>query len=158
MKIPIVNDRDEIIAYKEREDRNPEEIIRVTAIWITDESGNILLQQRGLDKKHNPGKWGPAASGTVEEGESYDQNAVKELEEELGLKGITLVKSKKCYAETNTGKRFAQIYTATIPRNSEFILESEVAGVWWVTKAELQELLLEKPDDFVSLMQDLLDL
>jgi isopentenyldiphosphate isomerase len=158
MKIPIVNDRDEIIAYKEREDRNPEEIIRVTAIWITDESGNILLQQRGLDKKHNPGKWGPAAAGTVEEGESYDQNAAKEIQEELGLKGITLVKSKKYYGQTNTGKRFAQIYTAIIPRNSEFILESEVAGVRWVSKAELQQWLLEKPDDFVSLMQDLLDL
>ena len=51
MKIPIVNKKDEIIGYKERSDRHPDDIIRITAIWITDEKNNILLQQRRFDKK-----------------------------------------------------------------------------------------------------------
>ena len=41
---------------------------RVSALWVTDSKGRILLAQRVLTKRHNPGKWGRAVAGTVEEG------------------------------------------------------------------------------------------
>ena len=156
MKIPIVNERDEIIGYKDREDRTPGDTIRITAIWITDENGHILLQQRKLTKKYNPGKWGPAVSGTVEEEETYDSNAVKEMEEEIGLTNIPLEKSQKFYGLSNTGKRFCQLYTAKIPRETKLIPEEdEVENLKWFTKEELKKYLDENPNEFVGLMQDL---
>lgn len=159
MEIPIVDEQDNIIGYKERSNRNPEDIIRITAIWITDEKGDILLQQRKFNKAHNPGKWSPAASGTVEKGESYDENAYKELQEELGITGVFLTKSKKYYGETNTGKRFVQMYKVEIPHNTQlFFEEEEVEAVRWVTSEELKKWLLEKPEDFVGLMKDLVKL
>lgn len=158
MKIPIVNEQDEIIGYKERADRNPEDIVRLTSIWITDEQGNILLQQRKLTKKNNPGKWGPAVAGTIEEGESYDQNAYKELEEELGIKNVDLIKDKKYYGESNTGKRFVQVYKVIISRNRELApQEEEVENLRWVSKDELQKWFSEKPEDFVGFMEDLVE-
>ncbi len=85
MQIPIVNEQDEIIGYKDRKDRNLVDITRVSALWITNEDGEILLAQRGLNKTHSPGLWGPAVAGTVEEGETYESNIIKEAEEEIGL-------------------------------------------------------------------------
>ena len=158
MRIPIVNEKDEIIGYKEREDRNLEDIIRITAIWITDENGNILLQQRKFDKKVNPNKWGPAASGTVEEGESYDSNAYKELEEEAGIKGINLIKSKNFFGRTaNGGRRFAQLYLGKVSKDQKLIpQESEVQQLKWFSVAEFKKYLSEKPDDFVGIMEEIL--
>ncbi len=56
-RVIIVNEKDEQIALKERKDIKKEEIYRVSALWITNSKGEILLAQRGLNKKHDPGKW-----------------------------------------------------------------------------------------------------
>lgn len=52
--IPIVNDNDKIIGYKPRDDRNTKDMYRVSALWITNSKGDILLAQRAFTKKHNP--------------------------------------------------------------------------------------------------------
>ena len=85
MIIPIVNEQDEIIEYKDIRNRNPKEICRVSAIWLVDSDGNILLAQRAFSKKVDPGKWGPSVAGTVEKGETYEENIIKESKEEIGL-------------------------------------------------------------------------
>jgi isopentenyldiphosphate isomerase len=159
MIIPIVDENDEIIGYKEREDRTPNEIVRLTAVWVTDENGNILLQQRGLNRKSNPGIWGPSAAGHVEEGETYDFNAYKELEEETGIKDIKLTKSKKFFGETNTGKRFVQLYLGQV--NSSYHLvpqESEVEKLKWFSKEELLDTYNKNPEMFVGSMKDFIEL
>lgn len=138
MRIPIVNENDEIIGYKDRNDRNPDDIIRIVIIWITDENGNILLQQRSLKIKYSPGMWGPAVSGHVEEGETYDIGARRELEEEIGLKDIELIKSKKFFGTVKSGKRFAQLFLAQVNSNSSFVPQaSEVEQLKWFSKEEL---------------------
>lgn len=78
MKIPVVNEQDEIIDYKDRSVLDPRDLCHVTGLWVTDSDGNILLAQRSFKKKHDPGIWGPAVSGTVEEGETYESNIIKE--------------------------------------------------------------------------------
>jgi isopentenyldiphosphate isomerase len=159
MKIPIVNENDEIIGCKDRKDRNPDDIIRIVIVWITDENGNILLQQRSLKMKVAPGMWGPAVSGHVEEEEDYDFSALRELEEEIGLKDIKLVKLKKIFGSTNTGKRFAQIYSAQINSNSTLVpQDSEVEQLKWFSKEELLEFFKKEPEKFPALMKDLIEL
>ncbi len=156
MQIPVVNEQDEIIGYKDRKDRTPTDIIRVSAIWITDENGNILLQQRKLTKKENPGKWGPAVAGTVEEGETYEGNAYKEMEEEIGIKGVLLKPYKKLYAQTNVGCRFAQVYLAQIPHDTSLKpQEEEVEALKWISRADLQKSIEENPNNYVGAMKEL---
>ncbi len=60
--IPVVNEQDEIIGHKDREDRNTMDITRITALWLKNERGEVLL---ALAKTGDPGLWGPAVSGTV---------------------------------------------------------------------------------------------
>ena len=89
MKIQIVNTNDKVIGLKERKNLDyKNNIYRSSALWIINSKGKSLLAQRALTKKHHPGKWRPAVSGTIEKNETYDSNIIKESEEELGLKNI----------------------------------------------------------------------
>ena len=94
-KTIIVNENDEIIGYKGKGTLEKSDIYRVSALWIQNSKGDILLAQRKLTKKHSPGKWGPAVAGTNDEGESYESNIIKETEEEIGLKGYGFKKRDK---------------------------------------------------------------
>ncbi|MDR1033090.1 MAG: NUDIX domain-containing protein [Candidatus Nomurabacteria bacterium] len=87
----VVNEHDEVIGAKSREEIGRDEIYRVSAVWVVVPRGGrykVLIAQRKLTKKHDPGKWGPSVAGTVDEGETYESNAVKELGEEVGLAGV----------------------------------------------------------------------
>ena len=67
-EIIIVDKEDNIIGYKDRYKLDPSDIYRVSALWLTNSKEDILLAQRSFDKKHYPGKWGPAVAGTVKKG------------------------------------------------------------------------------------------
>ena len=103
-------------------------------------------------KKQDPNKWGPAVAGTVDEGETYEQNIVKEAEEELGLKE----KFEKGPKIRINGRYnyFCQWYVLKTDKDiSEFkIQEDEVSEIKWWTKEELKEQLKTDPELFVSSM------
>ncbi|OGI75966.1 hypothetical protein A3C67_01195 [Candidatus Nomurabacteria bacterium RIFCSPHIGHO2_02_FULL_42_19] len=101
MKIPIVDKNDDVIEYRERNDQDANAIYRVSSLWIRNSKGEILLARRAFSKSHDPGKWGPAVAGTVEEGETYESNIIKEAEEELGLTNIQLVSGARLRKRTN---------------------------------------------------------
>lgn len=150
-RIVIVNDQDEIIGYKERGTLVKEDIYRVSGLWVTNSKGDILLAQRQLGKRHDPGKWGPAVAGTVDEGETYESNIVKEAEEEIGLKGIKPTKgpNRRVSDEYNY---FCQWYTLAVDKPAEefTIQEDEVEQVKWFTRAELHKELREHPDKYLK--------
>src|SRR3989344_8863957 len=87
-KIVIVDENDKVVCEKDKEMVRGADIYRVSALWITNSRDEILLARRALTKSHHPRKWGPAVAGTVDEGETYEENIIKEAEEELGLKNI----------------------------------------------------------------------
>jgi isopentenyl-diphosphate delta-isomerase len=151
MKIVIVNENDEIIGSKERDAIVKGDIYRVSALWITNSAGQILLAQRAYNKKHNPGKWGPAVAGTVEVGEDYDDNIIKEAEEELGLKNIN---PKKVTKVRRRGEHdyFCQIYSAVVDKNlDEFkIQKSEVENIKWMSREELAASMENDPENYLE--------
>ena len=153
MRIPIVDENDEVIEYKDRDQTVPGDIIRITTIWITDGNGSILLAQRSFLKKNSPGLWGPAVAGTVEEGETYESNVYKELKEELGLEGLMLTPIEKSLYASRTGKKFCYFYKLQIPKDTKFeIPKDEVEQVKWFSSEEFKEYLETKPEDFVHAM------
>ena len=152
-EIPIVNEQDQIIGYKERDAVAKEDIYRVSALWVTNSQGQILLAQRAFTKHHHPGKWGPAVAGTVEKGETYKQNIIKEAEEEIGLKNIRPQNSKKVRVTPATGNHnhFTQWYTLVIdkPIDDFVVRKEEVAQVKWFKPDELKDDLTAHPDHYL---------
>lgn len=150
MIIPTVNEKDEIMGYKDREDRNASDIIRVTGLWITDKNENVLLAQRALSKKISPGLWGPAVAGTVEKGETYESNVIKEAQEEIGLVNFKPVFGPKIRRST-THEYFVQFFTAVVNHDYSFLKQDrEVEKIKWFTKEEIIKLLEEKPSMFLD--------
>ena len=137
-RITIVNDKDEIIGHKERDTITRDDIYRVSALWITNSNGYILLAQRKFTDERDPGQWGPAVAGTVDEDETYDSNIIKEAEEEIGLAGIepALGPKRLRHDEYNY---FCQWYTLVVDKSAEdfIIQEEEVERVKWFTREEL---------------------
>ena len=65
---------------------------RIVHVMLTNDVGNILVQWRKADKKVSPRTFTASAAGAVEAGESFDDAAVRELKEEMG---VSLRKPKK---------------------------------------------------------------
>jgi isopentenyldiphosphate isomerase len=148
----VVDDQDNVIGYK-KSGNIVDERIRITAIWIENASGQVLIAQRHRSKRLHPLMWGPAVAGTVEKGESYLGNATKELFEELGVANVKLHEFSKQiyqYREVN-GKRVCMWYRLILDWPIEkFTLQAdEVEQIKWVDKVWLKDDLAQNPDHYV---------
>lgn len=147
----IVDDNDSIIDHKAFGDIKTEDIYRVAGLCITNKNGEILLAKRSMTKKNSPGRWGPAVSGTVEEGESYEENIIKETEEELGLEGIRPVKGLKMRVR-GEHNYFGQWFMLELDKPvGDFRLQKEeVDEVRWIPEENLKKEIAENPNAFTN--------
>ena len=153
MRIPIVNEQDEIIGYTERDERDQTSIFRASGLWITSPDGYTLLAQRSFKKKNGPGMWGPAVAGTVEEGETYESNIIKEAEEEIGLVKFKPILDRKNRVRpvNGYGNFFGQWFTAVVDRSYQFKKQDEeVEEVRWFSRDELDILLKDTPKELLG--------
>lgn len=160
MLIPIVNAQDEIINHKDRADIDYDhDIFRTASLWITNSRGDVLLAQRKLTKKVDPGKWAEAVGGTVEGEDSYEETVVREAEEELGLTGLTITEGPKQFITTPC-EYFAQWYTAVIDKEiGDFVIqEEEVEQIAWIPREQLEKELREQPNKYIEAMTDIANL
>lgn len=149
-RIIIVDKNDTVIGAKDRDDITEKDIYRVSALWLKNSKGRILLARRAYDKSHHPGFWGPATAGTVAEGESYEKNILREIEEELGITGQTVTSERKLFSETKHSY-FAQWFTMILDWSvDDFrVDEKEVAEIRWFSPHELQAAIQHHTDRFL---------
>ena len=84
--VTLIDYRDNVIgAVPRAQVRNEGLLHRVTYLLVFSSDGKILVQTRTGEKDVYPGYLDFAAGGVVLEGESYEQSAQRELEEELGI-------------------------------------------------------------------------
>lgn len=87
---------------------------RFSSIALVDQRGWILLQERDEHPLIDPEKWGFPGGG-VEEGESYEEAAYRELAEETGVKlaeGLELFDRVTFYSESCGGFDEFELWTA----------------------------------------------
>lgn len=103
----IVNEKDEVIGQAARGEvhKNKNLIHRSVGVIVFDKKGRVFLQQRSATKDTDPLKWTISASGHVLSGDSYEETALRELKEELGL---NLYKGTPCYARSPLEKAFIE--------------------------------------------------
>lgn len=154
-KIIIVNKNDKVIGYKDRDKITSSDIYRVSSLWIVNSKGETLLARRAYTKSHDPGKWGPAVAGTVEKGETYYSNIIKESGEELGLLDVKPIKAHK---ERFFGKwtYFCQWYMLKDKKSEvDFkINRHEIVEIRWFSKKALKKELDEKPEEFIGSIEN----
>lgn len=148
-RIVIVDENDVVIGAKEREALLPGERYRISFLWVTNSLGEVLLAKRSQRKKKNPGVWGPAVAGTIEEGEDYDSNMVKEIKEEIGLTVSVgdLQRGPKIAVSKDDQMWFAQTYLLTLDKLAEdFVIQlEEVECVSWFSTEKIRHMIKDEP-------------
>ncbi len=130
-------------------------MIKVAVLWIGDGHGKVLLAQRAHHKSQDPSVWGPAVTGKLEPGESFDDALVREVEEELSLKPIDYTPRfllEKDYRHPDGEVRKFGIYYTELPEAKTSLIHidpNEVAGVTWLAIDELAEKMKSTPHELV---------
>src|SRR5512133_889778 len=84
---------------------------RAVHVLVFRANGDLFLQKRSMTKDCFPGTWDSSASGHLAPGESYDDCAIREVREDLGLElhesPARLCKLAAC---PETGQEFVWVY------------------------------------------------
>ena len=107
---PVVDEEDRVIGSAPRPRVHGDNLRhRAVHILIFNSAGEIYLQKRSHWKDRHPLAWDSSAAGHVGAGEEYDPAALRELEEELGIK-VPLDRLAKLPAADQTGQEFIWVY------------------------------------------------
>ena len=145
----IVNERDEVIGRAPRSEVHARGLLhRAVHVLVFNSRGEVFLQKRSMKKDRQPGVWDSSCSGHVDSGEDYDQTAVRELQEEIGLKlkapPARLFKVDAC---PETDAEFVWVYRCQ--NDGPFQLDPDEidAGDWFVPE-RVTQWMKYAPEDF----------
>ncbi|HSH95401.1 MAG TPA: NUDIX domain-containing protein [Roseimicrobium sp.] len=145
----VVNERDEVVGRERRSIVHRDKLLhRAVHIFVFNSRGEIFLQKRSMSKDSSPGLWDSSSSGHVDSGEDYDQSAVRELKEEIGLVVNTiptrLFKIDQC---PETAQEFVWVYSCE--SDGPFQLHpGEIERGDWFSVDHVSRWTQEKPQDF----------
>lgn len=60
-------------------------IFRVAVSVLIEDHGKLLITKRNAKREHAPNEWEIGITGRVDQGETFEQAASREVQEELGL-------------------------------------------------------------------------
>ncbi len=147
----VVDDFDNVLKYIKFGDMKQSERRRDTSVFLFNDKNEVLIAKRSNKKSILPGYWGPTASGSVEEHESYTKNIYKELEEELGISDVELDFFGNLYFDFKDGKRFSGLFKGHFNQSikSLSLQEEEVEEARWISITDLL-LWIESGDEKVA--------
>lgn len=136
--LAVVDDRDIIIGRLPRREIHASGLRhRAVHILVFNDHEQLFLQKRSMKKDLNKGLWDTSAAGHVDDGETYDSCAPRELSEELGITA-ELQPLFKLDATPELGMEFIQVYRCL--HNGPFELaEDEIDEGAWLTVPEISE-------------------
>lgn len=147
-----MDENDNIIGAKYMMDAIEKGLIRRAArIYVFNESGQLLVQQRSK-KILKPLLLDQSAAGHVDEGESYEQAAYRELKEELGLEGYSLTLVETSFRTTDF---YNAIYKLTISDDTKIDYDpEELETVLWYELDTLNEEMKASPEKFTPAFKE----
>ena len=150
--LDIVDEHDKVVGKAPRDQIHRENHWHRSAhIALFNSRGQMFVQLRSKNKDSSAGLWDTSAAGHVDSGESYEQCAVRELFEELGVQ-ITadqLEHTGRLRPQAGNGFEFTEIY---IVRSDQplTLQQEEIDDGRWVNSADLDAWVLERPSDFTE--------
>jgi isopentenyl-diphosphate delta-isomerase len=147
----IVNEHDEVIGRAPRSEVHARGLLhRAVHVLVFNSRGEIFLQKRSMKKDRQPGVWDSSCSGHVDSGEDYDQTAVRELREEIGLvltaPPARLFKMDAC---EETDAEFVWVYRCHSDGPFQLHPDEIDAGDWFAPE-RVSRWIEEKPGEFAT--------
>jgi isopentenyl-diphosphate Delta-isomerase len=150
----LVNEHDEQIGLMPKMQTHEEGLLhRAFSVFLFDDKGDMILQQRANSKYHSPNLWTNACCSHPLENESPEDAALRRLKEELGIQTTLTPAFQFIYkAELENGlieheldHVFLGIY------DGDFLLNSnEVSAVKTISMSQLQEDIITNDHTYTS--------
>lgn len=148
-------DHDDNVLYQCTRKEMRAQVLRHRAVFIAivNSAGELLIHQRSAMKDLWPSWWDIAVGGVVSAGEGYDDAALRELDEEVGVTGVPLVElGVGTYSDEEVslvGRCFLVKYDGPL-----VLRDGEVVAIEWVSQNNLVQRLEER--DFLPDSQALM--
>ncbi|MCL1674948.1 isopentenyl-diphosphate Delta-isomerase [Elizabethkingia meningoseptica] len=153
-KVVLVTPNDEVLGLMEKIQAHKNGLLhRAFSVFLFNNEGKMLLQQRSSNKYHSPDQWTNACCSHPRENETYLDAAIRRVNEELGI---------NCQLE----EKFHFIYKADVGQglweheldrvfigeyNGEYRLNpDEVSAIRFVTLEELDHEVAQQPEMFTE--------
>lgn len=139
----IVNNQDEVVGQASQKDVYENSLThRIAHIMILNDRGEILLQKRGDTCSFLPGYWSTSVGGHVRSGETYEEGAKREGQEELGINMTDLIfLGKERYWVRPGFLKFVSTFVSRHP-GPYINLPGKVSESTFFPKGKIQEMLL----------------
>jgi len=144
----LVNERNEVIGQLTRGEIHAKRLLhRAVHIFVINSRGKIYLQLRSHLKDVSPLKWDSSAAGHLDAGEGYEVAALREIEEEIGLRVPATELAAEIPAGEGTDNEFVQLRVA---RHDGPIrcLPEEIACGQWFSPEDIDAWVSARPQDF----------
>ena len=143
----VVDEQDRVLGRAPRSVVHRHHLLhRAVHIFLFNSAGNLLLQMRSERKDEYPLCYTSSASGHLGAGESYDEAAPRELQEELGVL-VPLKRLAKFSASPQTAYEHTVLYEAHSDEAVRFDPD-EIAAVSFHPLPEIAEMLRTSPQQF----------
>ena len=154
----VVNDNDDVVDQQPRHIVHKNNLLhRAVHALVYDKHNRLYLQKRSLSKDTNPGLWDTSMGGHLDSGESYDQAAIRETFEELGI--VLEQPPEKLFklnASENTGYEFIWVYKI-IHHGDIQPCQIEISEGRWVDSDELVKWMSHTPEIFTATLTLILE-
>ncbi len=140
--LDIINENDEVVGSATRDEVYAQKLRhRIVHVMLRDSNGKLLLQKRSGEVSFKPGHWVTSAGGHVRSGESFEQAALREMSEEIGVSIPLEMKFKDQYISVEQQipkilETFEGSYSGTLRLDP-----NEVAEAVYFTVPEIQTMI-----------------
>lgn len=147
--LDLVDEKDNVIG---RDDRN--KIIssetknyRVINILIFNSKGELIVPKRSGNRRLFPNCYDFSVGGHVQSGESYEEAAYRELQEELGIQNVVLHEIGYFHPEDIGTSSFSKLYKLNYDGNLYYDMDG-IAEIKYFDLKSIYKLLKENSNNF----------
>ena len=122
--VAIVDENNTVVGSAPRKEMRAKALPhRATYVLVFNSRGQLYVQKRTMTKDVFPGYYDPAAGGVVLAGEEYEQGALREVEEEMGVRGVPLTPLFRFYHQDKHNRVWGAAFSCVY--DGEVVLQEE---------------------------------
>lgn len=130
--IAIVDENNQVVGAASRQQMRQQGLIhRASYILVFNSNGHLFVQKRTRTKDIYPGYYDVAAGGVVLAGESYEQSAARELEEELGIREIPLISHFVFFHQSDNNQVWGAVFSCVYDGAMRLQAEEVESGAFY---------------------------
>lgn len=147
--LDLVNEKDEVIGKEDRDIiyKKNYRNFRVINIMIFTSDNKIIVPKRSSNRRVFPNCYDCSVGGHVSSGETYEEAAYRELEEELGIENVELQEIGYFNPNELNTSSFSKMYKLVYDEELNYDKEG-IQAIYYMTKEEISKLIEENPKQF----------